>query len=106
LAALRHALHQRYLGHPRGNAEGYEKSALWPYLDGLTSPLLLVHGMADDNVLFTHSTELMNRLQQRGTAFDLMTYPGGKHALAQPWMKTHVYKAIAAFFDRHLKSRG
>ena len=31
------------------------------------------------------------------------TYPGGKHGLSPPWMKTHVYRTIAAFFDRHLK---
>jgi dipeptidyl-peptidase-4 len=94
---------ERYMDHPQRNAEGYGQASLWPHLDGLTSRLLLVHGMADDNVLFTHTTELMNRLQQRGTAFDLMTYPGGKHGLSQPWMRTHVYTAIADFFDRHLK---
>ncbi len=94
---------ERYMDHPQRNADGYDQSALWPHLDGLTSRLLLVHGMADDNVLFTHSTELMNRLQQRGTTFDLMTYPGGKHGMSQPWMRTHVYTAIADFFDRHLK---
>ena len=66
----------------------------------MDSRLLLVHGMADDNVLFTHSTELMNRLQQQGTAFELMTYPGGKHGLSQPWMRTHVYRAIADFLQR------
>lgn len=93
---------ERYMDHPQRNAEGYEAGALWPHLDGLTSPLLLVHGMADDNVLFTHSTELMARLQQRGTAFELMTYPGGKHGLSQPWMRVHVYRAIAEFFERRL----
>ncbi len=96
---------ERYLDHPARNAEGYERSALWPYLDGLKSRLLLVHGMADDNVLFSHSTELMNRLQKNGTQFELMTYPGGKHGLSAPWMRTHVYQAIADFFHRHVRDR-
>lgn len=96
---------ERYLDHPARNADGYERSALWPYLDGLTSKLLLVHGMADDNVLFSHSTELMNRLQKNGTQFELMTYPGGKHGLSAPWMRTHVFQAIADFFARHVRDR-
>ena len=37
--------------------------------------------MADDNVLFTNSTMLMQRLQSHGKQFELMTYPGGKHGL-------------------------
>ncbi len=95
---------ERYLDHPRSNADGYASSALWPHLDGLRAGrLLLIHGMADDNVLFTHTTELMTRLQRAGTAFDLMTYPGGKHGLSQPWMRAHVFEAIAAFFDRRLR---
>ena len=96
---------ERYLDHPARNRDGYEASALWPYLDGLDSRLLLVHGMADDNVLFSHSTELMNRLQKNGTQFDLMTYPGGKHGLSAPWMRTHVFKAIAGFFHRNVRDR-
>ena len=51
------------------------------YADGLKRPLLLVHGMADDNVLFANSTALMKKLQDLQKPFDLMTYPGGKHGL-------------------------
>ncbi len=37
--------------------------------------------MADDNVLFTHSTQLMKVLQDAKRPFELMTYPGHKHGL-------------------------
>ena len=90
---------ERYLATPQNNAEGYELSGVLHWLDGLKSPLLLAHGMADDNVLFTNSTKLMAALQQRGIPFELMTYPGGKHGLSTPAMRKHVYRAIAAFFD-------
>jgi len=93
---------ERYLATPQDNAEGYERSGVLHWLDGLKSPLLLAHGMADDNVLFTNSTKLMAALQQRGTQFELMTYPGGKHGLSTPAMRKHVYHAIAAFFDSHV----
>jgi dipeptidyl-peptidase-4 len=94
---------ERYLDTPQHNPEGYARSSVLHWLDGLRSPLLLIHGMADDNVLFTNSTQLMAALQARGTPFDLMTYPGGKHGLSTPAMRKHAYHAIVDFFDAHVK---
>jgi dipeptidyl-peptidase-4 len=48
----------------------------------------------------------MAALQQKGIQFELMTYPGGKHGLSTPAMKTHVYHAIADFFDARVKGNG
>ena len=93
---------ERYLGLPTANRAGYIRSAPFAWLDGLTSPLLLIHGMADDNVQFTHTTKLMAELQERGVNFELMTYPGGKHGLSTPTMRKHVYRLIADAFGRHL----
>ena len=59
--------------------------------------------MADDNVLFPNSTKLMVDLQQRGTQFRLMTYPGAKHGLSTPVLKKHVYTMIAEYFEETLK---
>jgi dipeptidyl-peptidase 4 len=96
---------ERYLGTPEQNPDGYERSGVLHWLNGLRSPLLLVHGMADDNVLFTNSTKLMAALQTRGTQFRLMTYPGGKHGLSTPAMRKHVYTLISNYFDEMLKPR-
>jgi dipeptidyl-peptidase-4 len=94
---------ERYLDTPQRNPEGYARSSVFHWLDGLASgKLLLVHGMADDNVLFSNSTRLMAELQQRGTQFRLMTYPGGKHGLSTPALKKHVYRLIADYFDEKL----
>jgi dipeptidyl-peptidase-4 len=65
---------ERYLGTPQNNADGYEASGVFPYAKDLDAPLLLIHGMADDNVLFTNSTKLMKTLQDEGKPFDVMTY--------------------------------
>jgi dipeptidyl-peptidase-4 len=94
---------ERYLDTPQNNPQGYELSGVLHWLDGLTSPLLLIHGMADDNVQFTNSTKLMAALQERGVQFELMTYPGGKHGLSTPAMRKHAFHAIADFFDAHIK---
>jgi dipeptidyl-peptidase-4 len=96
---------ERYLGRPKDNPQAYADSAVFSALDGLKSPLFLGHGMADDNVLFVNSTRLMSELQRRGVQFELMTYPGAKHGLSTPEMKTHIYTAIQRFFDEHVKNR-
>ena len=95
---------ERYLSTPAENPAGYIRSAPFAWLDGLTSRLFLIHGMADDNVLFENSTQLMAELQLRGIQFDLMTYPGGKHGLSTTSMRLHVYHAIADWFDRNIKA--
>ena len=59
-----------------------------------------MHGMADDNVLFTHSIALMQAMQDAGIQFQLMTYPGSKHALQEPNIAMHRYRCILDFFER------
>jgi dipeptidyl-peptidase-4 len=94
---------ERYLGLPNANAQGYEKSAVMPYAGALHGSLLLVHGMADDNVLFTHSTMLMQKLQALDKPFDVMTYPGGKHGLIRMQQTgRHYYEMALRFFSREL----
>jgi dipeptidyl-peptidase-4 len=94
---------ERYLGRPQDNDAGYTRSSPLAWLDGLTAKLYLVHGMADDNVLFLNSTELMAELQKRGTQFQFMAYPGAKHGLNLPGQRTHVYHLIENFFQQQIK---
>jgi dipeptidyl-peptidase-4 len=95
---------ERYLGMPQANAKGYENSSVLTNVENLNGRLLLVHGMADDNVLFTNSTMLMQRLQSNHKQFDVMTYPGGKHGLIRmPQMGRHYYETVLRFFEENLK---
>ncbi|MFC5570360.1 DPP IV N-terminal domain-containing protein [Lysobacter yangpyeongensis] len=93
---------ERYMNLPAANADGYREARVLQHIDGLRSPLLLIHGMADDNVLFTNSTSLMSALQKRGQPFELMTYPGAKHGLKGADL-LHRLRLSAAFFTRCLK---
>jgi dipeptidyl-peptidase-4 len=94
---------ERYLSTPAANPEGYRQSNVLEYAHELRRPLLLVHGMADDNVLFAHSTALMKKLQDLQKPFDLMTYPGGKHGLIrQNVAGLHAHSEIMRFFDREM----
>jgi dipeptidyl-peptidase-4 len=95
---------ERYMGTPAQNPEGYRSADVLTYAAQLRRPLLLIHGMADDNVLFTNSTTLMKALQDANRPFDLMTYPGGKHGLTSHQdTGPHVFEQILRFFDRELQ---
>ncbi|WNH53842.1 S9 family peptidase [Stenotrophomonas oahuensis] len=92
---------ERYMDLPANNPKGYEEARVLAHVDGLRSRLLLIHGMADDNVLFTNSTELMSALQKRGQPFELMTYPGAKHGLSGS-NALHRYRLAEDFLGRCL----
>src|SRR5690606_17097565 len=91
---------ERYMGLPQANPDLYDRSAVFADLDGIGAPLLLIHGMADDNVLFVHMTRLMAALQEQGRLFDLMTYPGETHMIRDPAIQAHLYETIFRFLDR------
>jgi dipeptidyl-peptidase-4 len=94
---------ERYLNHPKVNAAGYQQSSVFPYVSALSGPLMVYHGMADDNVLFTNTTKLIKALQDEGKLFELMTYPGSKHSMRGKKVKVHLNTTIMDFFDRHFK---
>ncbi|UGQ47525.1 S9 family peptidase [Massilia endophytica] len=94
---------EQFMGMPSENVEGYKQSNVFYHVDGLKSKLLLIHGMADDNVLFTNSTKMIDALVNRGVQFELMTYPGAKHGVANRLQRKHVQTTIDAFFRKHLK---
>ena len=93
---------ERFMGLPADNKGAYHASSVITHLAQLERPLLLMHGMADDNVLFTHSTMLMSELQKLGKPFELMTYPGAKHSMQESHISIHRFTTILNFFDRVL----
>jgi dipeptidyl-peptidase 4 len=94
---------EQYMGTPQENAAGYTSSSVLTYANQLRGPLLIMHGMADDNVLFTHSTTLFKKLQDLNKQFDIMTYPGSKHGLLRHAdTGLHGYTTIKRFLDTQL----
>ncbi|MGF1457371.1 MAG: S9 family peptidase [Alphaproteobacteria bacterium] len=99
---------ERYMGDPDPERDGsaYDASSVFAYLDGLKGEgeLLLIHGMADDNVVFLNSIRLMDALQKAGKRFELMTYPGEKHGFRARENRLHRDRLILDFFARKLKT--
>ena len=94
---------ERYLETPAMNTSGYRASAVLSNVERLRERhLLLMHGMADDNVLFDHTSRLMLELQKHGCPFELMLYPGAKHALQERHVAIHRFETILRFLGRAL----
>ena len=91
---------ERYLGNPTVDPKPYEAANVIADAGKIADPLLLVHGMADDNVVFENSTALIAELQSKGTQFDLMVYPGATHAVSGEARQTHLWRTITRFLDR------
>ena len=74
---------ERYLGHPDTAADVYARNSLSGDAHLLTRPLLLVHGLADDNVVAAHSLRLSSALLAAGKAHDVLPLSGVTHMTPQ-----------------------
>jgi dipeptidyl-peptidase 4 len=96
---------ERFMGKPSENPDGYERSEVVRRLPRLQpGSLMLIHGMADDNVTFDHSTRVLYALQAEGVPFETMVYPGLRHRGGwTPKNRLHRATTTPEFFDRRLK---
>jgi len=74
---------ERYLGHPDRSPDAYERSSLLPLAAKLVRPLLLVHGLGDDNVYVVHTLELSSALLAAGRPHFVLPLPGVTHVAAR-----------------------
>ncbi len=88
---------ERYMGTPQDDAEAYAKSDALADAGKIADPMLLIHGMADDNVVFENSTALIAAMQQAEVPFDMMLYPGQTHAVGGPQISPHLWNTIFRF---------
>ena len=93
---------ERYMQRPDDNPDGYAAASLLGRAAKLKAPLLLAHGLADDNVHFSGTAKLIDALVAGGKSFDLLVYPGRSHGLRGGGARPHVFSAITRFFERRL----
>lgn len=92
---------ERFMRTPQENPKGYDCSPLHRY-DKIKGNLLLVHGMADDNVHFQNSAELAEALVQLGYQFDMQVYTNRNHSIYGGNTRRHLVTRIENFLDAHL----
>lgn len=96
---------ERYMSTPQANVEGYAASDVNTRLDNLTGRLLLMHGMADDNVIFENTTRVLNALQEKSIPFETMLYPGQRHGIRGNDRQLHQWRTYLDFLDRTIGTR-
>jgi dipeptidyl-peptidase-4 len=96
---------ERFMSTPEANAEGYAASDVVDQLDQSTGRLLLLHGMADDNVIFENATRVIDTLQAKSVPFEMMLYPGQRHGIRGNERQLQQWRTYLDFFDRTIGSR-
>ena len=92
------------LGTPEDNPENYARSSPLTYADSLEQPVILLHGLADDNVGFQDAVQYIEVLIQSGNEdFEMMMYPTERHSFQDEDAWYDEYRRIYEFFNKHLK---
>jgi dipeptidyl-peptidase 4 len=93
---------ERYLGDPATRPEQYESNSLLPLAGGLSRPLLLIHGLADDNVVAAHTLQLSAALLATGRPHEVLPLAGVTHMTPQEEVAENLLAHQLDFLRRSL----
>ncbi|WP_294203315.1 DPP IV N-terminal domain-containing protein [uncultured Sphingomonas sp.] len=96
---------ERYLGDPRTDPQSYAGSQAITDAAKIRDPLMLIHGMADDNVFLDNSIAFASEMQKTDTPFEMMLYPGQTHRVGGPGVSEHLWHTILNFLNRTVKDK-
>ena len=92
---------ERYMGTPQGDGAAYSAASAIPDATKISDPLLIIHGMADDNVVFENATEVIAAMQEGNVPFEMMLYPGYTHRVSGEQISPHRYNTVFRFLEAH-----
>ena len=93
---------ERYLGHPLETPENYENTNLCNEAHKLESPLLLIHGLADDNVVAAHTFQLSQALLEAGKPHEVLPLSGVTHMTPQETVAENLLRVQLRFLKKSL----
>ena len=93
---------ERYMRRPQVNEYGYDKADVMQLAENLTGHLLLVHGLADDNVHAQQSWLYVDALVNAGKQFEMQMYPDDNHFLRNGNNYQHLHNRIMLFLQKNL----
>ena len=96
---------ERYMKTPQANPEGYAASSALTHAAGLSRPLLILHGLTDDNVYFAHTAALIQALYLAGKRAEVVTL-SGTHMVPDPALALAKEKLHVDFFREKLAPKG
>ncbi|NDB34401.1 MAG: S9 family peptidase [Flavobacteriia bacterium] len=102
-AHYNHEYTSNILNYPDTDPKAYRASSPIYYAEGLKKPLLILHGMVDDNVQYQDVVRLQQRLIELGkTNWELASYPVESHGFKEAYSWYDEYQRIYALFERYL----
>jgi len=93
---------ERYMGTPQSNPDGYSRSSVMAHVDAMRGHLLIVHGLIDENVHFSHTARLLNALVTAGKPYDLLLFPNERHMPRAERDRVYMETRVRDFFLEHL----
>jgi dipeptidyl-peptidase-4 len=96
---------ERYLGDPNEQPDVYDASSLLPLAPRLSRPLLLIHGLADDNVVAAHTLRLSAALLAAGRPHEVLPLAGVTHMTPQEEVAENLLLHQLEFLRRSLGIR-
>ncbi|MFI6517240.1 prolyl oligopeptidase family serine peptidase [Spirillospora sp. NPDC050679] len=93
---------ERYLGHPEEEPENYAANSLIDMAPELTRPLLLIHGLADDNVVAAHTLRLSSALLAAGRPHTVLPLSGVTHMTPQEVVAENLLHLQVDFLKKNL----
>ncbi len=93
---------ERFMRTPQQNAAGYADGSAISLASRLEGQLLLVHGMADDNVHFQNSVEYSRALIAAGKHFEMFFFPDKNHSIYGGNSRLYLYEKVIDFYRKNL----
>lgn len=93
---------ERYLGHPDDMPDVYDRNSLLPLAAGLERPLMLIHGLSDDNVVAAHTLQLSSALLAAGRPHTVLPLSGVTHMTPQETVAENLKLLQVQFLREHL----
>jgi dipeptidyl-peptidase-4 len=97
---------ERYLGHPDDDPGPYDRSSLLADAPKLDRPLLLIHGLADDNVVAAHTLRLSSALLAAGRPHTVLPLSGVTHMTPQEVVAENLLLLQVDFLKKSLLPGG
>jgi dipeptidyl-peptidase-4 len=94
---------ERYLGHPDAEPEAYRRNSILQDAAGLERPLMLIHGLADDNVVAAHTLQLSAALFEAGRRHELTLLPNVTHLARSEAATENLLRLQLDFLRRALR---
>jgi dipeptidyl-peptidase-4 len=93
---------ERFMRTPQENPAGYDTNSPINHVDKLKGKFLLVHGMADDNVHFQNSIDMISALVKANKQFDFFAYPNKNHGIYGGNTRNHLFSMMYDYILKNL----